>query len=199
LRAAGVEEISSEEIKGTCVEILTQCHSALAQTIGERLNRTVLAGAGVERGPAPAELACRSVRIQYPDAALAALQVGFSETLLAAIREAEQPTTAVAVRPVTGAPADPCAQAAATLDLLRDIELPVSVSFGRARLPLRDVLKLAAGSVIELDRAIEEPVALIVNNTVVALGEVVVVEGNYGVRIQQIMSREKLLTSSGLA
>jgi flagellar motor switch protein FliN/FliY len=66
-------------------------------------------------------------------------------------------------------------------------------------MPLEDVLKLTAGSVIELDRSISEPVSLIVNDTVVALGEVVVIEGNYGLRIQQIMSRESLLRSSGVA
>jgi flagellar motor switch protein FliN/FliY len=63
---------------------------------------------------------------------------------------------------------------------------------------LGEVLKLTAGSVIELDRSINEPVSLIVNDTVVALGEVVVVEGNYGLRIQQIMSRESLLRFSGV-
>jgi len=61
------------------------------------------------------------------------------------------------------------------------------------------VLKLTAGSVVELDRAIDDPVALIVNDTVVALGEVVVIEGNYGLRIQQIMSRDHILRTSGVA
>jgi flagellar motor switch protein FliN/FliY len=70
------------------------------------------------------------------------------------------------------------------------VELAVSVSFGRVQLPLRDVLKLTAGSIIELNRTVDEPVEVIVNNCVVARGEVVVVEGNYGVRIDQIMSRQ---------
>lgn len=83
-----------------------------------------------------------------------------------------------------------------TLDLLLDVELPVTVSFGRAQLPLQDVLKLSAGSIVELNRTISEPVELIVNNCVIALGEVVVVEGNYGVRIRQIASRENRLWTS---
>jgi flagellar motor switch protein FliN/FliY len=70
------------------------------------------------------------------------------------------------------------------------------VSFGRAQLPLQDVLKLSAGSIVELNRTISEPVELIVNNCVIALGEVVVVEGNYGVRIRQIASRENRLWTS---
>jgi flagellar motor switch protein FliN/FliY len=80
-----------------------------------------------------------------------------------------------------------------TLDLLLELELPVSVSFGRAQLALKDVLKLTSGSIVELSRTITEPVEVIVNNFVIARGEVVVVEGNYGVRIQEIISRDKRL------
>jgi len=79
------------------------------------------------------------------------------------------------------------------LDVLLEVELPVCVSFGRAQLPLRDVLKLTSGSIVELNRTITEPVDVIVNNCVIARGEVVVIEGNYGVRIQQIVSREERL------
>jgi flagellar motor switch protein FliN/FliY len=79
------------------------------------------------------------------------------------------------------------------MELLLDVELPVSVSFGRAHLPLKDVLKLASGSIVELNRSVAEPVEVIVNNCVVARGEVVVVEGNYGVRISQIISRRERL------
>lgn len=83
-----------------------------------------------------------------------------------------------------------------TLGLLLEVELPVSVSFGRARMPLQDVLKLTAGSIVELNRSVSEPVELIVNDRVIALGEVVVIEGNYGVRIKQIVSREMRFQTS---
>jgi flagellar motor switch protein FliN/FliY len=69
----------------------------------------------------------------------------------------------------------------------------VSVSFGRAQLPLKDVLKLTTGSIVELNRTVEDPVELIINNCVIARGEVVMVEGNYGVRIQEILSRQERL------
>lgn len=80
-----------------------------------------------------------------------------------------------------------------TMDLLFDVELPVSVSFGRTQLPLKDVIKLTTGSILELNRSIAEPVELIVNNCVIARGEVVVIEGNYAIRIQQIISRQERL------
>ena len=73
-------------------------------------------------------------------------------------------------------------------DLLLDVEMPVSVSFGRTHLPLKDVLKLTTGSIVELSRAVAEPVEILVNGRVIARGEVVVVEGNFGVRIQQVIS-----------
>ena len=80
-----------------------------------------------------------------------------------------------------------------TMDLLFDVELPVSVSFGRTQLPLKEVIKLTTGSILELNRSITEPVELIVNNCVIARGEVVVIEGNYAIRIQQIISRQERL------
>jgi flagellar motor switch protein FliN/FliY len=79
------------------------------------------------------------------------------------------------------------------LDLLLEVELPVGVTFGRAQLKLKDAIKLTSGSIVELNRTIIEPVEVIVNNCVIARGEVVVIEGNYGVRIQEIVSREERL------
>ena len=80
-----------------------------------------------------------------------------------------------------------------SIDLLLDVELPVSVSFGRAQLRLKDVIKLTTGSIVELNRSVSEPVEVIVNNCVIARGEVVVVEGNFGIRIKQVISRQERL------
>lgn len=80
-----------------------------------------------------------------------------------------------------------------TLELLLDVALPVSVSFGKTALAIRDVLKLNTGSIVELNRLVSEPVEVIVNDCVIARGEVVIVEGNYGVRILQLATREDRL------
>ena len=80
-----------------------------------------------------------------------------------------------------------------TFDLLLDVELPVSISFGGTELLLRDVLKLTTGSIVELNRSVTEPVELVVNNCVIARGEVVVIDGNFGVRIQHVISRQDRL------
>ena len=78
------------------------------------------------------------------------------------------------------------AQNTGTMDLLMDMELPVMVRFGSTRMLLRDLLKLTAGSIIELNRSGENPVEILVNKRIVARGTAVVVEGNYGVRIAEV-------------
>jgi flagellar motor switch protein FliN/FliY len=81
------------------------------------------------------------------------------------------------------------------LELLLDLEMPVSVSFGSTRLALKDLAKLTTGSIVELNRALSEPVDIIVNNCAIARGEVVVVDGNFAVRINQVMSKQDRLRS----
>jgi flagellar motor switch protein FliN/FliY len=81
------------------------------------------------------------------------------------------------------------------MDLLLDVDLPVSISFGKALLPMKEVLKLTTGSIVELNRGLNDPVEVLVNHCLIARGEVVVVEGNYGIRIQEIASRQDRLRS----
>lgn len=73
------------------------------------------------------------------------------------------------------------------LDLLLDVEIPISVEVGRAQMSLEEVLKLVPGSVIALDKKAEEPVDLRVNGKLVARGEVVLVDDVYGLRVTQIV------------
>ena len=74
------------------------------------------------------------------------------------------------------------------IDVILDIDLPVVVRFGRTDLPLRTLTRLGPGSVIDLGRSPDEPVELMVSNRVVARGEVVIVGGNYGIRILDVVS-----------
>jgi flagellar motor switch protein FliN len=95
--------------------------------------------------------------------------------------------------------ADPAPPAAENwnIDILLDVELPVSVSFGHSEMQLKDVMKLGAGSVIELDKSVNDPVTIIVNHKPIAKGEVVMVEGNYGVRILEVESKAERIRSLG--
>ena len=78
-----------------------------------------------------------------------------------------------------------------TLDVLLDVELPLILRFGSTQLAFGEVMGLHTGSVIEFAGASEAPVELLVNGRVVARGEVVMVRGNYGVRITEIASRRE--------
>ena len=72
------------------------------------------------------------------------------------------------------------------MELLLDVNLGLTLSFGQHDLTLREILDLSAGSVIELDRAVEEPAELLLGDKVIARGQVVTVDGNYGIRITEM-------------
>ncbi|HKX27687.1 MAG TPA: flagellar motor switch protein FliN, partial [Blastocatellia bacterium] len=72
------------------------------------------------------------------------------------------------------------------IERLMEVELEIIVRFGSTSMPLRDVVRLGIGTMIELNRAVDEPVELLVNGRQLARGEVVVIDGYYGVRITEI-------------
>jgi flagellar motor switch protein FliN/FliY len=95
------------------------------------------------------------------------------------------------------APAQATSTAGSNLDLLLDVELPLSVRFGQAELTLQHLTRLGPGSVIDLHRSADEPVEVLVSGKVIARGEVVVVEGNYGVRVTEVVSTMDRIRSLG--
>ena len=74
------------------------------------------------------------------------------------------------------------------IDVILDIDLPVVVRFGHTELPLRALTRLGPGSVIDLGRTPDDPVEVMVSDRVIARGEVVIVGGNYGIRILDVVS-----------
>lgn len=81
------------------------------------------------------------------------------------------------------------------LDLLLDIELPLVVRMGQTEMALGDLLKITPGAILELNRAADAPVELLVNNKMIARGEVVVVDGNFAFRITEIESTANRIRS----
>ncbi|WP_294740868.1 flagellar motor switch phosphatase FliY [uncultured Exiguobacterium sp.] len=79
------------------------------------------------------------------------------------------------------------------IGMLYDVPLNVTVELGRTRRSVRDILELTQGSIIELDKLAGEPVDVFVNNTLIATGEVVVIEENFGVRITEIVNTKERL------
>lgn len=83
----------------------------------------------------------------------------------------------------------------ANLDVILNIPVEVSLELGRTKMDLRDLLQLGQGSVVELERMIDEPLDVLVNGTLVAHGEVVVVDNKFGIRLTDIVSPEKRVQS----
>ena len=79
------------------------------------------------------------------------------------------------------------------LDILMDVKLQMTVELGRAELPIKKVLELTRGSIVELEKVAGEPVELYANGKLVAHGEVVVIQDNFGLRITNITSPEERL------
>ena len=75
------------------------------------------------------------------------------------------------------------------LRLLAEVQVELAVELGHVKLPLRDLLSLAPGAVLELDRAADAPVDVLVNGCLVARGEVVVIDGQFGVRVTAVVER----------
>ncbi len=197
LEAAGIEQAAEGEARSTFQEVLGQSLESLAHALGGYVAGEVACTAGGEGAEAPAVPVFFRVEIHIEGMALPPLLAAFGAPLIETIERAISGSQGAA-GPAADSPDETAERAGApaaaagnskVLDLLLDVELPVTVSFGRAQLCLKDALKLTTGSVIELNRTVAEPVEVIVNNCVIARGEVVVVEGNYGVRIREIMSR----------
>ncbi len=74
------------------------------------------------------------------------------------------------------------------LDVILDIPVSLSMEVGRTQIPIRNLLQLTQGSVVELDRLAGEPLDVMVNGTLIAHGEVVVVNEKYGIRLTDVMS-----------
>ncbi len=215
LRAAGIADADQESLKSTWTETLGQALSAIAQDCSGRLAREIACAAGEESAdPGPPRWTRISIQFPGVPAPVAEIAGAIEDLLLEALRQPALNSAAAASQSLasaspafgagssgltsgsTAVPAPevgPSVLTSKTFDLLLDVELPVSVSFGRAQVPLKDVIKLTTGAIVELNRSISEPVEVIVNNCVIARGEVVVVEGNFGVKIREVISRQDRL------
>lgn len=191
LAAAGLDSVEESESRSTWLEILGQALSALARAIGGVLGREVSCNAGSEHAPEPGVEGWTAVKVSFGEKSLPPLYIGFSprlsEALSAASAAVRSPDPSDGIVDEDDQPAMP--MHSRTMRLLLDVDLPVSISFGKTQLAMRDVIKLTTGSIVELNRGVSEPVDVLVNGALVARGEVVVVEGNYGVRILEIASR----------
>ena len=92
--------------------------------------------------------------------------------------------------PATGQVAQDLPYRPVPINRVIDVPLAVTMRFGQRQLTLRELLSLGTGSLLELDRQVEEPVDLMLGDRVIARGEVVIVDGNYGMRITEVLENE---------
>lgn len=128
-----------------------------------------------------------------PDAAAATfwfeLQTGDAGSIVLELRlDSATVRSLQAMSPALSAKPAAADMAATKLGMLMDVELVVGVRFGGRRMLLKDILDLCAGSVVELDQQVQEPVDLLLDGKLIARGEVVVVDGNYGLRVTEVLS-----------
>jgi len=74
------------------------------------------------------------------------------------------------------------------MHLVMGVELEVTLRFGQRKLPLRQLVELNPGSIVELDKRVHEPVELLLRDKIIARGEVVIVEGHYGLRVTEVFA-----------
>ena len=133
-----------------------------------------------------------SVRIQLSSSRTPtlSLKLNLSPELHAALNSAPSTTGGTPTEKVVShGPYQP------NLDFLRDVELGVTLRFGTRQVLLREILEMIPGCVVELDQEVQEPVELLVGRKVIARGEVVVVDGNYGLRVTEVASSSERIES----
>jgi flagellar motor switch protein FliN/FliY len=172
------------------VELLRQVGGIVATSAKERWGEIQFLVEAAAAAPSwPAAVECW-VRAGDPTASVF-LEFGISAALIAQLKM--EKTEAVPIQPpepvaVAGAGTHDAAQAPGTLDLLMDVELAMTLRFGSRTLALREILELGPGAVVELDRRVQDPVDLLLDGKLIGRGEVVVIEGSYGLRLTEISS-----------
>jgi flagellar motor switch protein FliN len=119
------------------------------------------------------------------------VQLKFSNELVAALP--------VAVETPSPAPAEAPIAVDSNLDLLLGVDLSLTLRFGQRTLTLREILDLSSGSVIELDRRVQEPADLLLGDKLIARGEVVIVDSNYGLRITEVCDAQHQAAKGALS
>ena len=172
-------------------EVFRRVSAQVASDLASKWNEPVSLSFDAVRPVAWEPAAKAAIRITTSDGKKPIIVLTLQEHLLAGLEDSPAVAKSGAEPNESAKPdaAQPAKDATSSnLDLLLDIELDVTIRFGQREMLLRDVLDLRSGSVIELERHVEEPAELLVAGRPVARGEVVVVEGNYGLRITEILS-----------
>ena len=170
---------------GAWMEFLREVAEAAA---GELLATTgMVCRIDVLRGAEPAIQCTRSFRLSSPGGSWIVLVLDELQTRVTDAPPGLAPDSDDgAIKPV---------QLSTGVELLLDVELEAALRFGCCVMPLGEILELGPGDVVELDRHVADPVDLVVGDKIVARGEVVLVNGNFGLRVSEVAAPQKRLES----
>lgn len=178
--AAHVE--MTAEHREAALELVRQVAGLVSTSLPARWGEVQLRIEAAPAAPTWSASATAWLRAGDEIAASELLDLNLSAALMAALRPEKKVGASVDAASVPPSDAD----SSVNLGLLMNVELSVSLRFGRRRLLLRDVLDLGPGAVVELDRQVNEPVDLLLDGRLLARGEVVVMDGNYALRVTEV-------------
>jgi len=165
-------------------EMLLQSLAGAAHLLSSGRDPKIICADGTDSGSPPDLSRLQAIWLVGPKQERMPLFVSLDSDLLDLLSVEEPSMPALEVRP---------REMPTVIDQLLDLELPVAVVLGKSKLPIRDLIKLTAGSLVELDRRAGDLVDIVVHNAAVAKGEVVSIGGNYGVKIREVISRSERL------
>ena len=184
--------------------------ASFSMTVGEVLDTKIMQVMGIETARETAKLIMQGMYGMEDDTPPATTDMDMVdidrliESPMAPVQATPEPTAAAPPPPPLPPAPTPARPAAvpipiradvdqARLDMLLDIPLKATALLGRTKWSIKDVLGIVPGSVVELDSMVDEPVEILINGILVAMGEVVVVNENFGVRITSIIAPEERL------
>jgi flagellar motor switch protein FliN len=178
---------ASAEQRDAAIELLRQVAGLVASQLKPRWGEVQLRLEAAAGPPSWAASTTAWLRSGADPAAASLVETHLSAALAAALR-AEK--TETATKPDATAASAPAISSkfddGVKLDLLMDVELGLTLRFGNRSMTLGEVLDLNPGAVIDLDRQVQDPVDVLLDGRIVARGEVVVVDGNYGLRVTEV-------------
>jgi flagellar motor switch protein FliN len=180
----GISPEAAAALPGELTDFLKNAFRAMARGL-ETVAHSIVSCDSFAEEAAPQNIGSVAFELRREATRLGAVVVSVPESALNFLRHIIP--DAVPAEPVaSGQPAPQ--HGSLHMDALMNVDLPVSISFGSTEMPLADVLKLTTGSIVEFTHRLNEPVNVVVNGCLVARGDVVVVEGNYGVRISEVVA-----------
>ena len=183
------EDADSDDSKAAYLEIIAQTQQATASILSSALPEHLECRKGqVGSGPKSESVIYALIGVTISGEQLPALMFVVEQSILDVLNTAGNFGEKIASG--TG-------QSGLMLDRLLNLEMPISVALGRTQMPIRDLLKVVSGSVIELDQGVDDNADLIVHGTVVAKGEIVSIKGNYGIRIKELISQKDRIDLHG--